>query len=204
MVRPRSPSTNMRHLPVMPVSAHDVADEFRSQLRDVGVAKLHKLLYYAQGWHLAFTGKPLFREPLKAWANGPVVADLWADEKHERGRPARQELGDRALAAVEFVVERYGHLSGRELIRMTHDEDPWRDISESDDPGVAANPEITEESLLRWFRNDEHYIRYQRDVERHRARTDIYSFGPLEVTPDLEASVARALRGERVRDTRPG
>jgi len=188
----------------MPVSAHDVADEIRRRLGDVGSVKLQKLLYYAQGWHVAHTGEPMFREAIKAWVNGPVVADLWADEKHQRGRPSPRALDDAALATVEYVVERYGHLSGPDLIRMTHDEDPWREVSESDDPATPPNPEITHEALARWFRNDKDYKWFQSEVERLRRRTDIYSFAPLDRTPDLEAAIARAQRGERVRQTRPG
>jgi uncharacterized phage-associated protein len=203
MVRPRSPSPNLRHSRSMPVSAHDVADELRRRLGEVGTAKLHKLLYYVQGWHLAFIGRPAFKEAIRAWVNGPVVADLWADEKHERGRPPEQGLDGEVLQAVDYVVGRYGGLSGRELIRMTHDEDPWRDLSESDDPAVSPNPEITHEALTRWFRNDEHYLRHQRDVERLKARADIYSFGQLERTPELDDAIARALSGEAIRDRRP-
>jgi uncharacterized phage-associated protein len=212
MRRPRKRSTNLRnwrhavrdrrHL--MPVSAHDVADELRRRLGDVGAVKLQKLLYYAQGWHIAHTGAPMFKETIKAWAKGPVVADVWADEAHERGRPVRRALDDASLATLEYVIERYGALSGRDLIRMTHDEGPWRDVSESDDSAAPENPEITHEALARWFRNDEQYKWFQNEVDRLRKRTDIYSFGPLERTPDLEAAVARAQRGERVRHTRPG
>ena len=37
----------------MSVSAHDVAAELRRRFNyDPGVVKIHKLLYYAQNWHL--------------------------------------------------------------------------------------------------------------------------------------------------------
>ena len=187
----------------MPVSAHDVADALRQRLRDVGVVKLHKLLYYVQGWHIAHTGKPMFTEAIKAWANGPVIADLWADEKHGRGRPAPRQLGPSLLATIEYVVDRYGEFSGAELIRLTHAEDPWRDISESDDALVAANPEITHEALAGWFTRDEQFVRHRAEVDRLRQRTEIYSFEPIERTPELEAAIARAVRGTRVRHRRP-
>lgn len=187
----------------MPVSAHDVADELRQRLRDVGVVKLHKLLYYVQGWHIAHTGKPMFTEAIKAWANGPVIADLWADEKHGRGRPAPRQLGPSLLATIEYVVERYGEFSGEDLIRLTHAEDPWRDISESDDPATSTDPEIGHEALARWFTRHEDFLSYQAEVERHRQRTDVYSFGPIERTPELEAAVVRVVRGTRVRRRRP-
>ena len=39
--------------------------------------RLHKLLYYAQGWHLGIRGQPLFAERIEAWKHGPVVAPLY-------------------------------------------------------------------------------------------------------------------------------
>ena len=39
--------------------------------------KLHKLLYYAAGWHLGFTGEPLFDEDIEAWQYGPVVPSIY-------------------------------------------------------------------------------------------------------------------------------
>ena len=46
-------------------------------------SKLQSLVYLCQGWHLAMTGAPLFREPIEAWAEGPIVPELhalYADE----------------------------------------------------------------------------------------------------------------------------
>lgn len=43
--------------------------------------KLHKLLYYAHGWHLGFTGEPLLDEAIEAWAYGPVVPSIYQELK---------------------------------------------------------------------------------------------------------------------------
>src|SRR5579864_2329863 len=39
--------------------------------------KLQKLLYYAQGHHMAAHGRPLFTEPIQAWSHGPVVPEVY-------------------------------------------------------------------------------------------------------------------------------
>ena len=39
--------------------------------------KLQKLLYYAQGFHLAIFGGPLFPESIEAWQHGPVVPEVY-------------------------------------------------------------------------------------------------------------------------------
>jgi len=192
----------MRHLAEMTTSAHDIGGELRRRLPGIGVVKLHKLLYYAQGWHLVQYGEPLFKETIQAWANGPVVASLWADEKHGRSRPALRPLSGEVLATVEYVVARYGRLTGAELIRKTHHEDPWRAVSESDDPALAGDPRITDDALHQWFERDEERVAYVAEVERLRARTDIYSFEPRPLTPEHHAAIDRALRGERVNHRR--
>ncbi|MDR2895454.1 MAG: DUF4065 domain-containing protein [Propionibacteriaceae bacterium] len=43
--------------------------------------KLEKLLYYCQGWSLAWDGVPLFKEPLEAWANGPVCPAAFREHR---------------------------------------------------------------------------------------------------------------------------
>ena len=161
---------------VAEISAHDVAAELRRRLPDIGVIKLHKLLYYCQGWHLAWGGEPLFGERVRAWANGPVVAELWSDERHGRGRPEPQPLSGDQLATVDYVVERYGRCSPTDLVRRTHLEDPWRDASESDQLGSVSEPEITHEALRTWFeRDDEQLLRLAR-LKRHRERSDAVAF----------------------------
>jgi uncharacterized phage-associated protein len=39
--------------------------------------KLQKLLYYQQGFHLAYFGTPLFDEEIETWMYGPVVPAVY-------------------------------------------------------------------------------------------------------------------------------
>ena len=48
---------------------------------DMTNMKLNKLLYYAQGIHLARTGHPLFRDQIEAWQHGPVVPSVYQQYK---------------------------------------------------------------------------------------------------------------------------
>lgn len=110
----------------MAVSAHDVAAALRERLPGLPSKKLHKLLYYCQGHHVAAFGDPLFREAVEAWDMGPVVAELWRDEKYDPGNaPPRAELDEGQLNTVGYVVSRYGKLTGRDLELLSHAEQPW-------------------------------------------------------------------------------
>jgi len=59
----------------VPYGAKAVANFFLRK-KSLTQMKLHKLLYYAQGWHLGRTGKPLLDETLGAWTYGPVVSSI--------------------------------------------------------------------------------------------------------------------------------
>ena len=44
--------------------------------------KLQKMLYYQQGFHLAYFGTPLFDEEIEAWMYGPVVPSVYDEYKN--------------------------------------------------------------------------------------------------------------------------
>ncbi len=126
----------------MSTSAHDVAYELRRRLPHVPVTKLHKLLYYCQGWSLAFRGRPMFAETIRAYTFGPVVARLWADEKHHRVEHRPATLAPDELSIIGYVVSRYGRFSATRLSEMTHQEPPWKDVSEQDSEWSSSDDDI--------------------------------------------------------------
>ena len=93
--------------------------------------RVHKLLYYCQAHHLAVFDEPLFDERISAWDNGPVVGALWHQERDPSWSPPTDSAvigGDEAaLNTIGYVLSRYGGLSARELVRLTHSEQPWLD-----------------------------------------------------------------------------
>jgi uncharacterized phage-associated protein len=122
----------------MTASAHDVAAELRRLLPDAGKVKIHKLLYYCQGHHLAHFGELLFREAIAAWDMGPVVEDLWRAERHGHEVPKPTRLGEAELNTIAYVASRYGKLTGRELELLSHGERPWRLADTHRIPGTSA------------------------------------------------------------------
>lgn len=134
----------------MTVSAHDVAAVLRERLPALGTKKLHKLLYYCQGHHLATFGKPLFSESIGAWDMGPVVDSLWRDEKYQYQPPPRTKLDEAALNTVGYVLSRYGALTGRDLEIMTHGEQPWQLADAARRQGLRA--EINPDWIRDYFR----------------------------------------------------
>jgi len=66
-------------------SAFDIANYFLLKAQEaqeedqelISNLKLQKLIYYAQGIHLASEGTPLFPDRIEAWTYGPVVPTLY-------------------------------------------------------------------------------------------------------------------------------
>lgn len=136
----------------MLVSAHDVAAELRARQPGMPVKKLHKLLYYCQGHHLAVHGVPLFDDTIEAWDMGPVVAGLWRAEKHGGAPPAPAELDEATLNTVGYTLSRYGALTGKDLENLTHGEDPWRSADQVRQSG--GSPRIEHGRIARYFRDN--------------------------------------------------
>lgn len=95
--------------------------------------KLQKLLYYAQGFHLALFGKPLFSEKIEAWQYGPVVPEVYRFYKQYEPNPLPQpddfniEQYDRETQELlDEVYEVYGQYTAPTLMRFTHQELPWK------------------------------------------------------------------------------
>jgi uncharacterized phage-associated protein len=125
----------------MTVSAHDVAAVLRERLPGLPTKKLHKLLYYCQGHHLAAFDEPLFAEPISAWDMGPVVGALWRQEKHGKPPAVPGDLGEAQLNTIGYVLSRYGALTGRDLENLTHSETPWQLADTGRRPGESARIE---------------------------------------------------------------
>lgn len=119
-------------------SAKDVAAAIRQRLPSVPTKKLHKLLYYAQGHHLATFHRPLFAESVSAYDMGPVVGQLWYAEKNDVPVPPTADLDEAQLNTVGYVVARYGGLSGRDLEILSHGERPWQRANQGREPGTSA------------------------------------------------------------------
>lgn len=123
-------------------SAAAVAAEIR-QRQSVAIMQLHKLLYYVQGYHLAWEGCPAFAECIEARERGPVVADLWRNEEHGNSVPVSGQLPESVRNTVTYVLRRYGQLTGKALSEATHAEAPWQ--------SSRYNEEISHSRLIGHF-----------------------------------------------------
>jgi uncharacterized phage-associated protein len=140
-------------------NVHDVAAYILQKRGPMSTWKLQKLVYYSQAWSLVWDDVPLFGEAVEAWANGPVVKDLY--RKH-RGRfsldaDAWDDWGDpgafdqEQYETMEIVLANYGDLTGRQLSLLTHSERPWREAREGLGPTDPSSHEISQESMAAYY-----------------------------------------------------
>lgn len=113
--------------------------------------KLQKLLYYQQGFHLAYFGKPLFDEDMEAWMYGPVVPVVYEHYKVNGSKgiePKGEEisLSNKEEALFNEVYRIYGIYSATGLMNMTHSEMPW------DSTPTGTGNIITKDKLAYFFK----------------------------------------------------
>ena len=135
-------------------SVHDVA-AYILRRGSMTALKLQKLVYYCQAWSLVWDEKPLFPEKIEAWANGPVVRELY--ERHRGmfrvfkwdGNP--DALEDEEKETVDSVLKFYGKFSSQELSNMTHSEKPWRDARAGMHSTERGDIEITHAAMAEYY-----------------------------------------------------
>lgn len=113
--------------------------------------KLQKLIYYAQGFHLALFDGPLFDDAIDAWQHGPVVPEVYRAYRAHGGQgiPAPTDFDPSVFSQDQIdmmneVYSVYGQFSAWKLRNMTHEESPWKDC--------AINEEIPQGAMLEYFK----------------------------------------------------
>jgi uncharacterized phage-associated protein len=107
--------------------------------------KLQKLLYYLQGYHLAFFGEPFFDNNIEAWTYGPVVPDVY--HRFKENKHLAIELDEQEFKRIDFkpkvqdmfdqVMREYGKFSAIKLMEMTHNEKPWKEAFQKPDKLIS-------------------------------------------------------------------
>ena len=115
-------------------TAHDVAayivdKQVSNTHSGIPAMKLQKLVYYAQAWSLVWDDNPLFSDRIGAWANGPVVPDLYESLYGQfmivdvKGNP--NVFTDIERDTIDSVLKYYGDKSSQWLTDLVRNEEPW-------------------------------------------------------------------------------
>ncbi|MBP0018741.1 MAG: SocA family protein [Cyanobacteria bacterium SBLK] len=142
------------------ISARDAAQYFLALAYDnndsagelISNLKLQKLLYYAQGLHLALFDRPLFTESIESWTHGPVVPEIYHEYK-EYGSGSLpfpenfdySKFDDDLKEVLEEVYEVYGQFSAWKLRNLAHNEPPSQN--------TPTGSKISLDSLKQYFKS---------------------------------------------------
>lgn len=119
--------------------------------------KLQKLIYYAQGIHLAYGGTPIFKDIIKAWTYGPVVPGLYkAYKKYGAERiPADESFNPKSIDKdmrefLDEIYKAFGQFSATRLIDFTHIDQCWKDAH----PNGIISHKAMQKSLKKYLKSD--------------------------------------------------
>ncbi len=144
-------------------SANDVARYILDKLAPdpygsrVTAWKLQKLVYYSQAWSLVWDEVPLFEDEIQAWANGPVIPNLYRQHKGRfrlcagdiEGEPDRLNKDQRET--IGGVLNFYGDKTSQWLSDLTHMESPWKNARKGVPDGAISQAVITHEALAAYY-----------------------------------------------------
>jgi len=152
----------------MPYPATVIANEFISLAKGSGNTltplKLQKLVYFAHGWCLALTGKPLISDRVQAWQYGPVIPSIYHHFKAVGNGPINDlsdefvnvgglrfaskatldsfpesEERQHAKEIVAKVLEIYGGYTAARLSNATHKNgSPWQQVYREGERGITV------------------------------------------------------------------
>ncbi len=119
--------------------ANQMLEIGRQKKIDVSMMKLIKLVFFAHGWMLGITGKPLSHEAAEAWQYGPVFRSLYQSLPYQGaervtspirnifgGQPFHAEFSNDELNLMSRVMDVYGSLGAFALSDITHEVgSPW-------------------------------------------------------------------------------
>ena len=163
----------------MAFPAKAIANEFltiaKNQGDDLTPMKLQKLVYFAHGWYLAVTGKPLISEDIQAWEYGPVIPSLYKDFREYGNSPigfpatefkmrdgratlfvplignsGNPEERDTARQVVQKVWKEYGPYTPARLSNATHAPDsPWNQVYREGEKNIPIPSQSIREYFLK-------------------------------------------------------
>lgn len=129
------------------VSVHDVAKYILKNSGRMTTMKLQKLVYYCQAWSLVWDDCPLFSARIEAWANGPIIPELyrlhrgkyfvssWAEGNTENFSVEQKKT-------INAVLKYYGDKDAWWLSVLTHSEQPWKEARKKMHPDERGNNPI--------------------------------------------------------------
>lgn len=148
------------------INAQILADYILKKYGPMSHLKLQKLLYYCEGYHLAYFDNNLIPEEFEAWVHGPVCrevyntlkgssvlyADLGFEGEHNPETELNNILSIEQLQLITDVLSELSTWTGLELENATHNELPWREARKGLGPADRCENKISKETMRLFYK----------------------------------------------------
>lgn len=146
---------------IAPHTAYEIADYFLLKAEKDGERisnlKLQKLIYYAQGLHLALDKGPLFKEQIKAWNYGPVIPVLYTfyRDNGAAGIPPDNSFNPKSIDKdtrqfLDEIYDAFGQFSATRLMEISHTDQCWKDAH----PNGVIHHQAMRNDLKKYLKNE--------------------------------------------------
>jgi uncharacterized phage-associated protein len=147
----------------------DIADHILANAKyGLTNRELQKMLYLAQGFHLAQFGTPLFEEEFQAWKHGPVNSGIYHKYKKygylNIDRPNNGALAPIAVDVAAFLMSlllSFNAVAESKLVEYSHFDSPWAEKYMPD-----RNINLSKSTLKEYFKNFSSFEDYKDAAER--------------------------------------
>jgi uncharacterized phage-associated protein len=130
--------------------------------------KLQKLLYYCEGYHLAYFESPLLHEEFEAWVHGPVCVpiydllkgssvlytDVSFGGEHNPDEVLQNELASKQIEIIKETLLTLSPWMDSELETATHREQPWIDARGGIPASQRHNGVISKVTMMNYYKGE--------------------------------------------------
>lgn len=130
--------------------------------------KLQKLLYFIEGYHLAYFSESLINDDFEAWVHGPVSRKLYSELKdfsilyteisYVQGEgeelpsdSLNKTLTSEQIELINNVLDLYAQESAFSLESITHQQTPWVETREGFTPAERCDRVIPKDKIKSYF-----------------------------------------------------
>lgn len=139
-------------------SVFDVARYILKKTGPISAMKLQKLVYYSQAWAVVWDDEPIFPEKIEAWANGPVIRELYQEHRgmfkvsqDTLTKGDSNNLKKKHKETINAIIKAFGNKSAQWLSDQTHSERPWLDARRGLDDSERGQSEITLSAMSEYY-----------------------------------------------------
>lgn len=144
-----------------------------ARLKSFTHLKLHKILYFVQGYHLAYFDAPLFKEDFQAWVHGPVLPTLYSSLKKTVQKNMHDKLAitdetakkyikvfekaatPEQVSLIKDIVKSFGKFDGYQLEAITHSQEPWIAARNGIDLAAPSSAIIPKKAMKSYFKHEQ-------------------------------------------------